>query len=157
MFCSCSFTIFKEALLRRFHHCSPFQLGVSRGGIDAVFRLFVHLFGSDKLCSPSAFLVFALFFRWAFPKKAEDKALSLLPDSLRYRLVIGLFFVTFTRPFPDATFHDGYSIKPYTRAGIEITSPKGNKKTIVIWSTGQIEIKNGELGDDAKFKPKSCI
>ena len=57
--------------------------------------------------------------------------------------------VTFRRPFPDANFYVGGvpdSLSP--KVGIEITSPKQVKKTIIVWSTGQIEIKNNPISVD---------
>ena len=58
--------------------------------------------------------------------------------------------VIFKRPFPDAVFSEDGNINPIQppKVGIEITSPKGAQKTIIVWSTGQIEIKNGPINAD---------
>jgi hypothetical protein len=52
--------------------------------------------------------------------------------------------VTFKRPFPDAVFYGDGAIRQVPRVAVEITSSKGSQKTIIIWSTGQIEIKSGD-------------
>ena len=63
--------------------------------------------------------------------------------------------ITFQRPFPDAIFHeDGIIQSPQpSKIGIEIKSSKGTKKTILVWSTGQIEIKNGPINVDFPICP----
>ena len=71
---------------------------------------------------------------------AGDANASTCPNALT---------VTFRRPFPDANFYVGGvpdSLSP--KVGIEITSPKQVKKTIIVWSTGQIEIKNNPISVD---------
>lgn len=62
--------------------------------------------------------------------------------------------ITFKRPFPDAYFATDNGIESVPNAGVEITSPKGATKTIVISSTGQIEIKNGPIAD--YFATNTC-
>ena len=53
--------------------------------------------------------------------------------------------ITFTRPFPDATFYQGSLVTTAKNVQIEITSAKGLQKHIVVWKTGQIEIKGGPI------------
>ncbi len=54
--------------------------------------------------------------------------------------------ITFKRPFPDASFYYGNSLNnSISDAEIEIISKKGQMKTIIVRSTGQIEIKNGGI------------
>lgn len=63
--------------------------------------------------------------------------------------------ITFKRPFPDAYFATENGSESVPNAGIEITSPKGTKKTIIVSSPGQIEIKNGPLSN--YFALNTCI
>ncbi len=60
--------------------------------------------------------------------------------------------VTFRRPFPDANFAYG-GTQGIENAQIEILSPRGTFKKIVIWSTGQIEIKNGPIATGSIIPP----
>lgn len=62
--------------------------------------------------------------------------------------------IVFKRPFPDAYFATENGIESVPNVGIEITSPKGAKKTIVISTPGQIEIKNGPIAD--YFATQTC-
>jgi prepilin-type N-terminal cleavage/methylation domain-containing protein len=62
--------------------------------------------------------------------------------------------VTFKRPFPDARFFSATVEQAVPNVGIEITSSKGLQKTIIVWTTGQIEIKSGNLS--VNFSCPTC-
>jgi prepilin-type N-terminal cleavage/methylation domain-containing protein len=49
----------------------------------------------------------------------------------------------FKRPFPDAIFHYGNYVGIISNAEVELRSLKGFYKTIIVGSTGQIEVRDG--------------
>jgi len=67
--------------------------------------------------------------------------------------------ITFKRPFPDASFFaNNLLVAPsVSKVGIGIISANGNiAKTIIVWKTGQIEVKNGSTTYNG-FTSQSCI
>ena len=49
-------------------------------------------------------------------------------------------YVTFERPNPEATIKDGVGLE-YSYAQISVRSPRGDTRTITVWSNGQIAVE----------------
>jgi prepilin-type N-terminal cleavage/methylation domain-containing protein len=68
----------------------------------------------------------------------------------------GKVHVTFKRPFPDAVIKNDAG-QSFSNAQIEVSSPQNLKKTIIVWSSGQIEIRNGSILNNFPSCSPSCL
>lgn len=63
-------------------------------------------------------------------------------DASNNLITLSSLDITFLRPNPDAFIRgNGSTVTQYSKAEIAIISPKGYRKTVDVWSTGQISVR----------------